>query len=116
MSLNIKIVKGSSRYVILIGTLAYKLPRIAIGHSRKWINFLQGLIANCRESELSSFSNELCPTVLNLFGFMLVMNRAESLSDSEWEQYQPIRNSLGENKKDSYGKLKGRIVVLDYGD
>ena len=66
---------------------------------------------------------ELCPVLFALpGGFLNVMRRAEPLTREEFFalDFKAFVEKLGycvpvENKLDSFGKLSGKIVAVDYG-
>ena len=88
---------------------------------------LYGLLANMQEREFSSITNIgrtpfACPVIMSIpGGWLNVMPRCEPLSDDQWDEVQsrcpgsflPIPVEYG--KRDSFGVLDGRIVVVDYG-
>lgn len=110
---------GTHRTTWLIGKYAIKIPVLV-----EWRLFLLGLLANMQEAQFSACKwPELCPVVFRVpGGFLNVMCRAEPLTREEFfaldyeafvdaEDYHvPV-----ENKLDSFGKLEGRIVAVDYG-
>lgn len=70
---------GIMREVFLIGRWAVKVPKL----TRGWRNFLQGLLANMQERELSRRGYpQLCPVVFSIpGGWLVVMPRVEPLSN-----------------------------------
>jgi hypothetical protein len=66
---------------------------------------------------------ELCPVVWSVpGGWLLVMRRAEPLSDEEFDSLDFLRFARTadyavpvEDKIDSFGRFAGRIVAVDYG-
>lgn len=63
---------------------------------------------------------EYCPIVFRLpFGLLNVMPRCEPISRDEYfELYEALGEYLPpfiERKMDTFGKLHGKIVVVDYG-
>lgn len=114
------ILKGTTRITVLIGNVAVKIPHLLNG----WELFLQGLLANCQERKFSKTGwLELCPIVCGLpGGWCNVMWRAKPLTDRQWNEFDFdlfVANTnggiLAENKRDSFGVLDGKIVVVDYG-
>lgn len=109
--------QGISREVLLTRRLAIKLPKLTYG----WRYFLVGLLANMREAEMAASGlASLCPVVFYIRGgWLVVMRRAEPLTDAEWHWLDELafRDVMGpaEIKRDSFGRLDGRIVVVDYG-
>lgn len=114
--------KGSAREVFLIGRWAIKVPRV---HS--WETFLWGLLSNIQEAEFGRCGwPELCPVVWRIRGgFMVVMPRVQILTEAEFDEGEiggivDAANAAGrcvpaEFKPDSWGRLDGRIVAVDYG-
>lgn len=112
---------GITRTVLLIGPWVFKVPSLRYAGDR-WKGFLRGLLANMQERELSTRGFAiLCPVVASLpGGFLVVMRRAQPLSNDEWSPFYAQqwidRHGLPvENKRDSFGRIDGRIVALDYG-
>ena len=117
----IQIKRGSTRWVIITEKYCFKIPSL---HSYK--NFLYGLLANMQESEFSSvsyFRPYLCPVVFSLpLGFLVVMPTIEIL---EWDKtcvgylylYSHRKDFTipAECKPDSWGRLNGKLVAVDYG-
>lgn len=109
---------GATRAVLLVGRVAIKAPRMST-----WRTFLSGLLANMQEREFARTGwPELCPVVFSVpGGWLLVMRRAEPLSDAEWCTVHPEWGDREEYavpvemKRDSFGVLDGRIVAIDYG-
>lgn len=101
---------GATRHVLLLGSLAFKAPRLT-----RWRAFLNGLLANLTETEFSRLNDpRLCPVLLALpFGLLVVMRRADPLPSGvalpHWADL-PV-----ERKRDSFGLLTGRCVAVDYG-
>lgn len=113
-----KIVYGTTRIVFLTERYAIKIPTW-----ESWSHFLYGLLANMQEVSFSKLSKRLCPITFRVrAGFLLVMERAEPLSMEEFvlidfdkfidcgDLVLPV-----ENKLDSFGKIRGQIVAIDYG-
>ena len=112
---------GITREVFLTRRYAIKIPRVVYG----WKMFLCGLLANMQERTFAAAGwPELCPVVFALpGGWLVVMRRAESLTDEEWRSFDPATFCERPNyvvpcefKQDSFGKLDGRIVAIDYGN
>lgn len=119
------LMRGATRAVLLTKRHAFKVPRLA-----SWRLFLCGLLANMQEREFSRTGwRELCPVLFSIpGGWLVVMPRAEPLSDYRWaeiDEWLP-QNREGcdyvvpvERKRDSFGWLVeqgvGRIVAVDYG-
>lgn len=114
-----KVRKGSTRWVILIGRYAIKLPSFY-----SWKMFLNGLLANLTERSFAPLDKDrLCPILFAApGGFLVVMPRANELSDAEWAGLDLFKFTRHadyclpvEMKRDSFGTLGGRIVAIDYG-
>jgi hypothetical protein len=113
--------QGITREVILTRRYAIKIPKLACG----WKHFLWGLLANMQERTLSKAGwPELCPVVFSLpGGWLLVMRRAGILTDADWASFNAKAFCETPNyfvpaeqwKQDSFGKIDGRIVAVDYG-
>ena len=107
--------------MIVGGKYAFKIPRMW-----SWKTFLTGLLANMQEVEfyLTKWI-ELCPVAFNLpLGFLVVMVKTNPISDKEWEIIKETSGTfppgkdyiiLVERKRNSFGKLNGKIVAIDYG-
>lgn len=114
-----KITSGSTRIVVLVGSVAIKIPRFL-----SWQTFLWGLLANMQERTFSKAKwAELCPVLLaDPLGFLVVMKRASPLSEEEFLllDYQAFKEKSDyvipvEHKRSSFGSLNGAIVEIDYG-
>jgi hypothetical protein len=97
------------------------VPKLIYG----WHKFLCGLLANMQEATFGRAGYpEVCPVLFALpGGWLLVMRRAVMLTDEEWAAFDPkafceTPNYVipAEFKQDSFGKLDGRIVAIDYGN
>ncbi len=111
--------KGTTRLVILTKNYAFKFPSFY-----SWKFFLQGLLGNMQESLFWTLhDSKLCPVLFSIKGgFLNVMPRAQELSLEEFiafdfESFVQTPNFLipVENKLDSFGKINGSIVAIDYG-
>lgn len=119
MKVDLEIKKGATRTVFLIFGLAIKTPSTC-----SWKLFLCGLLGNMQESLFSKTKNPwLCPVLFSIpGGWLIVMRRARSLTFQEFEStdikawldssYYTIPTEI---KIDSFGKLNGKLVVIDYG-
>lgn len=120
-----KIKYGTNRVVFLVGRWAVKVPSCV-----EWRLFLVGLLANMQEAKFSRAGfPEVCPVVFYFpGGFLNVMRRAEPLTMSDFENLDYAEWIKGgvtlprgewiipvENKLDSFGKLEGKVVAVDYG-
>lgn len=116
---------GVTRAVLLIGPYAVKVPRLRYG----WANLLSGLLSNMTEARFAGLANQfcLCPTVLSVpGGFLNVQRRCQALTDDEWEMTRLNHDDVHgrgdwqgmacDFKRDNFGTIGGRIVLLDYGE
>lgn len=122
---------GTKRFVLLIGGLAAKFPRVR--------NWSAGLRANRREIELSKQNwPALCPIYCHFGrGLCLVMPRTRPVTKTELDEKFPTEQDWcefmdtgnycsdpeftpfflpGEFKPCSYGWLGGQMVLIDYED
>jgi hypothetical protein len=113
--------QGITREVFLTRRYAIKIPKLIYG----WQKFLCGLLANMQETTFARAGwPELCPVVFSIpGGWLVVMRRAEPLSDAEWSAFdapafceKPDYMIPAEFKRDSFGMLDGRVVAIDYGN
>ena len=116
--MNIEFHQGSTRNVILIYDIAIKYPRFI-----QYNLFLHGLLANLNETLFSKFHIKCCPIYFSFpLGFLNIMHRAIPLSRIEFEELD-YNNFVQvndykipvENKLDSFGWYKNKIVAIDYG-
>lgn len=116
-----KVCNGTHRTTYLVAGLAIKFPVI-----KTYKMFLHGLLANLQEVEFSKAAwPELCPVIFSLpLGLLVVMKRAEPLTTEEYielcRNYKKFVDKEDylvpvENKMDSFGKINGKIVAVDYG-
>lgn len=120
----IKIRKGTNRSVILIGPYAIKIARFWHSNSGyRWKSFLRGILANIDESywyKWSKQKDKLCPVLCKSpLGMILIMKRAEQLSDDEYNKEVLAKEFKGlplDNKIENFGKIDGKIVLTDYGN
>lgn len=109
---------GSTRLVIVAGSLAFKLPRFT-----HWKTFLRGLLANIQECEFNTLKDPLlCPIYFSLpGGFLVVMPRVSPIKTKlSTRKFNSLvdRNTYIlpiENKIDSFGYLGDILVAIDYG-
>lgn len=113
--------RGVTRQVLLIGGLAFKIPRLNYG----WPMFLRGLLGNMQEAVFGRCGWEgICPVVWHIpGGWLVVQRRVRVLTDAEFDamDYDAVCNRPGqpipaERKSDSFGWLNGRVVAIDYAD
>lgn len=108
--------------VFLIGKYAFKVPQL----SSTWKMFLLGLVCNMQENQFGRMRDErMCPVIFSLpGGWLTVMPRCEALERHDY--YRFINTDIDiffegdfrvpvENKLDSFGWYKGKIVAIDYG-
>lgn len=122
------IAAGCTRFVLLIGPWAVKVPRPDTG----WAMMLRGMLGNMQEAAFWVTGwRQLCPVLWSIpGGFLIVMRRARPLTDSEWadltwERHCAFREvrvngevegvAPVEYKRCSYGYLGDRLVAVDYG-
>ena len=110
---------GTTRTVFLISKYAVKIPSFF-----SWKMFLHGLLANMQEASFSKTKwPELCPVLFELpGGFLIVQKRAEPIDAEEYYSLSfyelTIRKDYivpAEDKPNSWGKINGKIVAIDYG-
>lgn len=116
---------GATRYVLLIGSWAIKVPYCKFGNYEYtgWIAFLNGLLANMQEAQFwTTKDDRLCPVIFHVpGGFLNVMKRAitlkEELEETEYLQFIDDGDFRvpAENKADSFGWIDGNLVAVDYG-
>lgn len=119
-----KIERGSTRTVILTKKYAIKIARfwhVSKGH--RWKMFLRGILANIDEKfwwNCAYKKEKLCPVLWKSpLGTILVMRRAESLKEFEYdkEAFKLIFENLPlDNKIENFGKIKNKVVLVDYAD
>lgn len=117
---NCRIAQGVTRHVLLVGSVAIKVPRVS-----EWRLFLLGLLANMQEAIFSKTRwPELCPVLWHVpGGWLVVMRRARVLTDDEFaaldlESWVDRGDYVipAEVKPDSFGYLDGQLVAVDYGN
>lgn len=115
---------GVTRLVILTKNHAIKIPKPKI-----WNHFLRGLlanmeenliwqIANIKDSVLADHKQYLCPVIwCSWGGWILIMKRADELQPTEiFEPIEKLKVLCGDHKPANYGKIDGKLVILDYGE
>lgn len=115
-----KIKKGATRYVFLIGKYAIKIPCLS-----SWRLFLNGLLSNMQEKAFwDGLHNKFLAKIYyaNFMGFILIMERADSVC-SKYDKtlpefflkckkaYLPV-----DPKADNVGKFNGNKKLIDYGN
>lgn len=105
-----KISRGASRTVLLVGRYAVKLPRVGAG----WKPLLCGLLSNMAERDRWKYGRRrgLCPVLWSApAGLCVVMPRvlpAERAPDE-------LAHLTGrDHKPSSYGYHHGELVAVDY--
>ncbi len=119
-----KIKKGTTRTVFLIGKYAIKIPRFWHKHNgHKWKTFIRGILANIDEDfwwKHAIDKDKLCPIVFKSpLGCILVMLRAQELTDNEYNKDKLNKDFAGlplDNKQINFGKINNKIVLIDYAD
>ncbi len=113
---------GATRLVFLTENYAIKVPRCFIKPNNsfygKVIGFLEGWVANRYEYKWSNANihDFLCKVEYSfLFSIIIIMKRATPLSDDEFKTQEKL-NFGYEHKQDSYGKIKNKLVIIDYGN
>lgn len=116
-----KIIKGSTRWVLVINKFVFKIPSFY-----SWRNFLNGLLCNMQEIQFSKcidMNNKLCPVLFYLpGGFLVIMPKVRVLQQNELPKYL-LEQFCTENqmhlpveiKYDSFGFLNSKLVAIDYG-
>src|SRR3954452_23414700 len=113
-----RILRGSNRWTVLAGRFALKVP-----NPSSWRSLLYGLLNNMNEQWAASVAEgqSHCPVRLYIpGGFLNVMPRCEPLNDADWREFAGCLPAFAgglevEQKPDSFGKVGGRIVAVDYG-
>ncbi|RZN33769.1 hypothetical protein [Bradyrhizobium sp. Leo121] len=81
---------GSVRTIILTRRYVFKFPGrwTWSGHRWWWDFLLRGLLSNMQERKFAAEGwSELCPVCFSVpGGFLVVMPRADPLTDGEWQQ------------------------------
>lgn len=120
-----EIKKGTTRTVFLISSYAIKIPRFWHSSSfvHKWKMFLRGILANMDEHfwwKCAWQKDKLCPIIWRSpLGFILIMKRADNLNEKEYdkEKFEKYFKNLPlDNKIVNFGKIKDKIVLIDYAD
>lgn len=115
-----KFASGITRAVVLIGPYAFKFPNPRNG----WRNLLNGLLSNMNEKLFSNITIQgqvkVARTIWALpGGFMNMQERAEPLNNDQWltllDQSAWVDHDY-DFKRDNFGTIKGRIVMIDFGE
>lgn len=118
-----KICKGATRCVWLVGKYAIKTPRLCT-----WQNFLNGLLANMTELEFDCIAPELHAKVhyADRLGLLLIMQRADYTlpccvndfvrpSIDAFFRECDARGLPCEHKYNDIGYINGKLVLIDFG-
>ena len=106
---------GRNRWVVLTRLYAVKVPSPI-----RWRDFLFGLLNNMREAETSHLPGR-CPVIAKVpLGLAIVMPRVQIMSSGEFAAFDAaafckMHGISAEHKPDSFGRLCGEIVAVDYG-
>lgn len=122
-----EIKRGTFRIVILVGSLAFKIPASVGSWKGRLYSFLQGWQQNLTERAYSKLKDEyLCPVYFSLFGLVNVMPYCSPFCtgfdiDAVDRLYDSFKRGcscwyLIENKQSSFGHYGRRIVAIDYGN
>ena len=114
----VSILRGSNRWTVLAGRFAFKVP-----NPSSWRSLLYGLLNNMNERWTANVAEgeNHCPVQFAIpGGFLNIMPRCQPLNDSDWQDFESCAPDFAgalqvEQKPDSFGKLNGRIVAVDYG-
>lgn len=123
-----KIERGTTRTVFLVGGYAIKIARI--WHKlpqHRWKMFLRGMLANMDEYFCYKFSpidkkKKLCPVkFISPLGLILVMKRAEKCSEEEFNKeaknfFHSFAGLPLDAKIENFGIINGELVLIDYAD
>jgi len=119
---NIEIKYGITRFSILIGNIAIKIPRI-----KKHLHFLQGCYSNYSERNFYKtfknytgevkYQNYVAPSYFcSIFGLIQIQKRCienkRELTDEEIKLFSSF--GISEFKPCNYGYINSKLVVLDY--
>lgn len=138
MCFSMKIYRGTTRIVILIASIAIKMPDFTrIFHRKGWFFFLKGILQNEEERKTwqlarytDIYNNQyhlLCPVKwCSWGGWILIMERAEPIYSDQWKEwidkYGEIMffpwKDIGLDRdctKSNFGILEDRLVKVDYG-
>jgi hypothetical protein len=120
-----KTLRGSTRLTILCGKWAIKIPY----SKSEFYGYIHGILSGWKsnrnefvwskcnkETQMYSF---LCPVRCSfLFSMIIVMDKATPISCSDFKNIDKQSFDFGgyEHKQDSFGKINGEVVIVDYGE
>jgi len=114
---------GDTRLVFVFDKYVVKVPRMFSKPNNKFygkvISFLNGWTANRNEYiwHKSNLYGYLCPIKYSfLFSLIIIMPKAEPLSEYIYKNIRKRKFGGYEHKQDSYGLLNNKIVIVDYGN
>ena len=114
------ILQGDTRIVLITKQYAIKIPKFQNKNFYGIIyTMLTGWIANRNEFlwHKSNIHNFFCPVKLSiLFSFIIIMEKAIPINKKEFKNIKKFNFGGYEHKISSYGKINGKIVIVDYGD
>lgn len=109
--MELKFVRGVTREVIIIGGLVFKIPSF-----RSYKLFLHGLLANMQEKEwwYHTRDKRLCPIWFYIpLGLLVIMPRLTAAKSVNFLKFSGLPL---DKKIENFGKYKGKVVLLDYGN
>ena len=124
--MNFQIKYGCSRISILIFNYCIKLPNLIdncvyTGIYGKVYSLSKGIQHNITEYKIANSTNEVCPVHFSFLGLINIMPRCRVLTIKEFDafdfksyKYKEDYNIPVENKPDSFGWYKNKIVAIDY--
>ena len=110
------LLKGGSRAVLLVGSLAIKVPRFGEDSYGKLWGFLDGWMANRTEHKVwaSSKASYLNPTTSLFFSLLTIQPRLLPLTEEQFISVSQF-DCRYEHKKDSLGvTAEGEVRIVDY--
>ena len=114
-----RIKKGVTRIVFILGSIVIKIPNFLYGHQ----NFLRGCLENWSERKFTKdfkdfdyYAYKICPTLFSTwFGLLSIQPRAivlkRELTNDEIKYFKYVTS---ETKLANFGYYEGRLVCLDY--
>jgi len=116
------ITTGTKRIVILTKRHAIKIPKFTSEKSDffgRVIHILEGWRSNRLEYiwSKSDILNYFCEVKFSFFfSFVIIMDKTEMLTEKEFKELEPFNFGGYEHKIDSFGKIDGKVKIIDYGD